>query len=234
MFIKEETIRIQLPCSETLFRGQLEAPTEDLEGNVPYPTNGEDGQLSNARENMGVAAFMIKSIAIWGCIIIYHFQGGRERDPYQIWEPQSHFSILKKQNEEFIASLPDSLKFSPQRVAAHQDEEHTGNQFLFLHISSQQNLLLLNHNATKPLASRLFTSQSQPRPEPPSKFIMETTKAAFEAACRISEILLAADDYALTAPFAGYCAFLSSSVQMTAAFSKDEAISNLADRKSVV
>lgn len=228
MFIKEETIRIQLPCSETLFRGESEGPTEDLEGNVPYPSNGEDGQLSNARDNMGVAAFMIKSIAIWGRIIIYHFQGGRERDPYQIWEPESQFSILKKQSEEFIATLPDSLKFSQQNISAHQNAEHTGNQFLFLHISSQQNILLLNHNAAQPLASRLI--RSQPRPEPPSEFIMKTTKAAFDAAGKVSQILLAADDYAFTAPFAGYCAFLSSSVQMAAAFSKDEAVSNMAKR----
>lgn len=228
MFIKEETIRIQLPVSEKLFRQEIEAPTEDLEGNVPQPSNGEDGQLPNARDNMGVAAFMIKSIAIWGRIIIYHFQGGRERDLYQMWEPESEFAKLKKQSEEFLADLPDWLKWSEHNLEAHQDAQ-TGNQFLFLHISCQQNMLLLNHNASKPLSSQIFKPQAA-RPSLPREFIMETGKIAYAAAQRISKVLEAADDFPLTAPFAGYCAFLSSSVQMTAAFSKDSNISGVAKR----
>lgn len=232
MFVKEESIRVQLPIKEYLFQRCINGPTEDLEGRVPYPSeNGIDGELSNARDNMGVAAYMIKSIALWGRIIMYHFQGGRERDMYQMWEQESDFSELRQQSEEFVATLPESLKFSQDNLNAH-NSEHIANQFLFLHISAQQNILLLNHNATQPLASRLFRSQT--RPESPRDFLLKCSQVAFEAAKRVSEVLLAAEDYPLTAPFAGYCAFLSSSVQMTAAFSKDATVSSTAKRNLAI
>ncbi len=227
MFIKEETVRVQLPIKEKLFQLDMEGPTEDMAGNVPYPCE-EEGELSNARENMGVAAYIIRSIGLWGRIVIFHFQGGRERDTRQIWEADSEFGSLKRQTLEFVASLPDNLKFSEHNINAHESEG-LANQFLFLHITSQQNVLTLNHNACQPGQTRLFGG-GRPRPDLPRDFIITATQAALEAAKKISEFLRAAEGFPVTAPFAGYCAFLSSSVQMQAAFSKDETIKNTAKR----
>jgi len=221
MFIKEETIQVQLPIKEKLFQLDMEGPTEDMNGNVSYPSNDEEGELSNARENMGVAAFIIRSLALWGRSIIYHFQGGRDRDPHQIWEPESQFADLKKQTEDFVATLPESLRFTQENLNAHETEG-LANQFIFLHITSQQNILLLNQNAVQGPRS------GRPRIDPPRDFVIQASEMAFDAAKRISEFLRAADLYPVTAPFTGYCAFLSSTVQMTAAFSKDEAIASLA------
>lgn len=223
MFVKEETIEVQLPIKEQLFQLDMEGPTEDMEGNVPYPSSGEEGELSNARDNMGVAAYMIRSIAMWGRTIIYHCQGGRDRDPYQIWEPQAQFASLLKQSTEFIDNLPESLKFTQENLNAHETDG-LANQFLFLHITSQQNILLLNHNAVQGHRPR------RPRADPPRDFVETATKTAFEAANRISELLRAAELYPVNAPFAGYCAFLSSTVQMAAAFSEDEAVASLAKK----
>lgn len=226
MFIKEETIQVQLPIKEKLFQLDMEGPTENLTGDVPYPAPSTDGELSDARENMGVAAYIIRSIALWGRIIIYHFQGGRDRDAHAIWEAESEFAALKKQTEEFVDSLPDELKFTQANINAHETDG-LANQFMFLHITSMQNVIILHHNASTPFPSR---PGRLPRPTPPAPFVADCAKTAFEAAKKMSEYLRAAEGFAVTAPFAGYCAFLSSSIQMAAAFSKDTAIAAEAKR----
>ncbi|KFY90609.1 hypothetical protein V500_05073, partial [Pseudogymnoascus sp. VKM F-4518 (FW-2643)] len=223
MFIKEETILVQLPIKEDLFQLDIEGPTEDMKGDVPFPSAGGDGELSNARENMGVAAFTIRSIALWGRIIIYYFQGGRDRDPASIWADDSEFAELRVQSEAFERSLPDLLQYTPENLSAHETQG-LGNQFLFLHITVQQTILLLAHNAVH------CSQPGPPRPAPPPEFIESTAAAATSAAQRISALLRVAEAYPLTAPFAGYCAFLSSTAQMPLAFSKDEAVAALAKR----
>jgi hypothetical protein len=223
MFIKEESIQVQLPCKEKLFRLDMEGPTEDLQGNVPYPSSGEDGQLSDPKENMGVAAFMIRSIALWGRIILYHFQGGKEADPHKLWDPASQFQELVKQTEEFVGTLPESLTYTADNLIAHHTEG-LANQFLFLHISSHQNILLLNH-----IAVHGNRGGRAPKDTPLDFFVKRTSKA-YDAAKRISELLRDVETYPVAAPFVGYCAFLSSTVQMTAAFSKNPETEAIAKR----
>lgn len=82
MFIKEETIKVQLPIKEKFFQLDIEGPTEDLQGGIPHPTPSNTGQLSDPKENMGVAAYIIRSISVWGRIIVPLFQSGGERDIY--------------------------------------------------------------------------------------------------------------------------------------------------------
>lgn len=223
MFIKEETILVQLPIKEDLFQLDIEGPAEDMKGDVPFPSEGGEGELSNARDNMGVAAFTIRSIALWGRIIIYYFQGGRDRDPAPIWAEDSEFADLHVQSEAFERSLPDLLQYRPDNLSAHETQG-LGNQFLFLHITVQQTILLLAHNAVH------CSQPGPPRPAPPAEFIESTAAAATTAAQRISDLLRVAETYPLTAPFAGYCAFLSSTAQMPLAFSKDEAVASLSKR----
>ncbi|KFY31132.1 hypothetical protein V493_01369, partial [Pseudogymnoascus sp. VKM F-4281 (FW-2241)] len=223
MFIKEESIMVQLPIKEDLFQLDMEGPTEDMKGDVPFPSAGGEGELSNARDNMGVAAFTIRAIALWGRIIIYYFQGGRDRDPAPIWADDSEFADLRVQSDAFERSLPESLQYTPANLSAHETQG-LANQFLFLHIIIQQTILLLGHNAVH------CSLPGPPRPTPPAEFIESAAASATSAAQRISALLRVAEAYPLTAPFAGYCAFLSSTSQMPLAFSKDEAVATLAKR----
>jgi Fungal specific transcription factor domain len=216
MFTREETIKVQLPIAEKYFQLDIEGPTEDLQGRVHRPVSPALGQLSDAKANMGVAAYMIRSIALWGRIIIYLFQGGRELEGYNIWDSEAKFTDLEKQADEFSSSLPDSLKYTLDNLTTH-GTEGISNQFLFLHISAQQNILFLNHFAVYGHRGGRLPKDS------PTDFVTKTTTKAVEAAKRISQLLRDAESYSVTAPFAGYCAFLSSTVQVTAAFSKDNA-----------
>lgn len=214
-FIKEESIKVQLPIKEKYFQLDMPGPTEDLEGHVPHPVLHGAGQLSDAKDNMGVAAFMVRSIALWGRIINLLNLGGSERDIHPIWHAESIYTELLRQAEEFEESLPESLQHTADNLHAHETEGFA-NQFLFLHVSIQQNLLFLNRCG--------MSAQTRGSAEVPKDFISKAGTRAFEVASRVSRILEAGESHFITAPFTGYCAFLSSTVHIFGVFSKNPAL----------
>ncbi|KAI0128420.1 zinc finger transcription factor 1 [Xylariales sp. AK1849] len=222
MFIKEETIKIQLPIKEKLFQLDMPGPTEDLDGNVPHPVPDGEGQLSSAKDNMGVAAYMIRSIALWGKIINFLNQGGKETACQSMWDTGSEHSMLLKQAEDFAEGLPDGLKYTSENLHLH-DTEGMANQFLFLHISIQQNILFMNRFA---VSSPAGLSQA----DVPKTFVTKAGAKAFAAANRVSELLKDAEACLIAAPFVGYCAFLSSTVHIFGIFSGNAAVEQSSKR----
>jgi hypothetical protein len=227
-FIKEEHLKIPLPIKEKYFQLDMPGPTENLRGEIlnPFsPCSGETGELSDAKENMGVAAHMLRSIALWGRIINYLNLGGKEDDSHPMWHPKSGCANLMSQTEVFSSSLPESLSYSPENLHAHE-AEGLANQFLFLHVSIQQNILFMNRFAVPG-----HTGSRTPK-DVPKDFITKAGAKAFEAANRISEILQDGESYFVTAPFAGYCAFLSSTVHVFGVFSNN-AVMEAASKKNL-
>ncbi|KAI1096492.1 hypothetical protein F5B19DRAFT_436773 [Rostrohypoxylon terebratum] len=216
MFIKEETVKIQLPIKEKLFQLDMPGPTEDLQGQVPHPVPTDESQLSDAKDNMGVAAYMVRAIALWGRIINFLNQGGKDTDEQPMWETDSEYTALLKQAEDFADNLPDGLKYSAENLHLHQTEG-MANQFVFLHISIQQNVLFMNRFAVSSPGGLSNT-------DVPKTFITQAGAKAFAAANRISELLKDAEHYMITAPFVGYCAFLSSTVHIFGIFSGNSAV----------
>lgn len=222
MVIREETIRIQLPICESYFQQDIEGVTEGLNGNAPRSATG---QISVPQETMGVAAYIIKAIALHGRLTLFLFQGGRDLDPHPSWHQDSIFASLAKQAESFIQELPESLQFTSENLAAHESEE-LANQFIFLHIIIQRNIMSINHYAV----NNPNQIGGLPSTEIPVDFVGKTTSRAFEAGKKISQLIMDAESHTVTAPFAGHCAVLSSIVQMAAAFSKNPAVEQLAKR----
>ncbi|KAI0194167.1 fungal-specific transcription factor [Astrocystis sublimbata] len=222
MFVKEETIRIQLPIKEKLFQLDMPGPTEDLHGRVHHPVPTDEGQLSDAKDNMGVAAYMIRAIALWGRIISFLNQGGKEIDDHSMWETDSGYASLLKQAEAFPENLPDGLKYNTENLHLHKTEG-MANQFLFLHISVQQNILFMNRFA---VSSPGGCSQS----DVPQTFVTQAGARAFAAANKISDLLKDAEPYIIAAPFVGYCAFLSSTVHIFGIFSGNTTVETAAKR----
>ncbi|OLN81634.1 putative transcriptional regulatory protein C1327.01c-like protein 4 [Colletotrichum chlorophyti] len=215
-FVREETIEIPLPIKEKYFQLDMPAPTETLRGAVPHPVSAEDGQMADAKANMGVAAYMIKTIAVWGKIITYLNQGGKELDPHPIWSDESEYTRLVQDAEDLLVNLPDFLKYSAENLQLH-DTEKMANQFLFLHIAMQQNILFLNRVAVA--SPNTPTAQDVPR-----DFINKAGDNTFAAANRISEVLKDAESYMVTAPFVGYCAFSSGTIHILGIFSGNPAV----------
>ncbi|KXL48423.1 hypothetical protein M433DRAFT_63237, partial [Acidomyces richmondensis BFW] len=214
-FVAEQYIRAQLPIKENYYQMEITGPTEDLDGNVPNPVEPDVGQLSDARENMGVAAYLVRLVAIWGRLIHYLNLGGKERDQHPMWSQASMFQSIKRAVEEWKEALPSSLQYSPENLQNHASEK-IANQFIFLHIVYNQIILFMNRFA-------LPTPGSRPPPfkDMPMDFIQNASRAAFEAANQISALIHEAMDHLVVAPFAGYCAFFSSTVHINGAFSKN-------------
>ncbi|KAJ2907209.1 hypothetical protein MKZ38_006503 [Zalerion maritima] len=223
MFIREETVKIPLPIKEKYFQLDMPGPTETLDGQVLNPVSADDGQLADAKENMGVAAYMIRAIALWGRIISYLNQGGREADPQPFWCPDSLFSKLIAEADDFPKTLPESLLFNEDNLRLHETE-NMANQFLFLHISIQQNILFINRHAMS-LLELAATSET------PESLFEKVQESAFATANRISELLQDAENMLVTAPFVGYCAFLSSTVHIMGLYSKGGGNSQLAEKQ---
>ncbi|CAM1502925.1 Fc.00g077010.m01.CDS01 [Cosmosporella sp. VM-42] len=222
MFIREETIKIPLPVKEKYFQLDMPAPTETLDGQILHPASPDDGQVAETGENMGVAAYMIRSIALWGRIITYLYQGGKERDPEPIWSDDSEFATLMSHAEALQSTLPASLKYTPDNIDVHRTES-TASQFLFLHIAIQQNILFLNRAA-------MPASNTHAHQQAPQEFFSESSTRMFAAANRISEFLREAEGsgYVVSAPFAGYCTFCSTTVHILGIGSRNEAMKRTA------
>lgn len=210
----EKFLHIQLPIKETHFQMEIPGPTEDLDGVVPNPAPGNSGQLSNAKENMGVSAYIIRAIVIWGRIVDYLNLGGKRKDPHPLWHPESEYTRLKWQIDDFSTSLPSSLAFNYENLQIHAAEK-IANQFLFLHIIIHQNMLFLNQFAIP------LSPGGRPPRDMPKAFLSNAGRAAVEAAHNISVLFDRASAYPLTVPFAGYCAYTASTVHIWGIFSKN-------------
>ena len=218
MFADEDKIKVQLPIRESNFQMEISGPTESLDGRVPNPiVNSDIGSSADPLKNMGVAAYMIRIIALWGRVINYLNMGGKEKDPKPMWDPRSRYAELRVEATNFRASLPSELRNTPENLKTHASEK-LGNQFLFLHIAIHQVILFLNRFA-------IPTAPGARNPkEMPNSFLEEAGPLAVEAANGISSLIKYAWDYHAVAPFLGYCAFLSSTVHVWAKFSKSQAI----------
>ncbi|CAN8096496.1 unnamed protein product [Discula destructiva] len=215
-FIKEEALKIPLPVKEKNFHFDMPAPTENLQGEVTDAGTSEVGEQVNAKENMGVAAYMIKTIAIWGRVIMHLNQGGRDADAKALWEEDSEYSKLVREAEAMTSSLPDSLQYNSDNLHLHETDG-TVNQFVFLHVAIQQNILFLTRLAVSP--------DSKSQQNVPMTFVTKAGARAFAAANRISELLKDSEAYpTINAPFLGYCAFLSSTVHIFGNFSGNKTI----------
>lgn len=210
MFIKETIVNIPLPVKERHFQLDMPAVTETLSGTVPHSTSSGLDAAGDARENLGVVAFMIRAIALWGRIIAYVNQGERDSDSQPIWSPTSEFARLSREAEELPGALPEPLLYSADNLTLHQSH-NTTNQFLLLHIITQQNILFLSRAALGPFNGR------------PGDFTVAARSKAFAAANKISEFLKDGEEsrVMVSAPFAGYCAFSSTMMHIRGIISGD-------------
>ena len=213
-FGNEENIKVQLPIKEAWFQMGIPGPTESLDGSVPNPISPDAGQIADPKENMGVAAYLIRVIALWGRVNKYLNLGGKQGDPHDISHPDSQFAVLKTQAEDFYKNLPPSLRYNKENLANHAAEK-LANHFIYLHVSFNQVLLFLHKFAIP------ANPGAQVPANLPKEFVNDAAKVAVEKAGEISMLLNEALDHQVAAPFVGYCAFVSSIIHIWGIFSKN-------------
>lgn len=220
-FLNEEYMFIQLPIKEVNFQMELPGRTEDLEGHVPLPSTQTlaTNTQAEAKENMGVSAYVVRSVVLWKRIVKYLNLGGKEKDSHQMWDPLSQFAGLQRQLTQLKASLPPSLAYNANNLAAHVTDR-LANQFIFLHLTITQNSLFL-HRFAIPTAPG--TRRAYPR-DTPKEFLAAAGGTAVEAASQISKLLADSTGHTLTVPFAGYCAYASATVHIWGIFSKNASL----------
>ena len=211
MYTDENDIKVHLPIDEMRFNAELSGPTETLTGRGHDFSTPAAEQTSDAKTNMGVAAYMVRAIALWGRVIKYENMGGKEKDTHPMWAPQSQFHFLRKQALDFKQSLPSSLKYTPENLQSHASVK-TGNQLIFLHVALNQIILFLHRFAIPAALS------GRPPNNMPQDFYQKAFRIAIDTASQISKLLSNALDYRVVAPFMGYCAFTSSTVLAWAVF----------------
>lgn len=217
-FISVEHLRLQLPIREIYFQMELTGPTENLAGEVQPLAIPADEQLSDAQENMGVAAYMIRMVAIWGDCINYYNMGGKAKETSPMWDEGSKFQELRRAIRKWHETLPDSLRYRPDNLAAHASEK-IANQFIFMHIIYHQTALFVNRFALPLAAAKIADTDGVP-----ANFVQDAATAALEAANKVSALVHEGMDHNLVAPFAGYSAFFSSTVHIQGAFSNNQAL----------
>lgn len=213
LFVNEQFIQAQLPIKEHYFQMEITGPTETLEGDV-IKSASDSHELFLPKENMGTIAYLIRLVAIWGQLVKYMNLGGRAKDPHPMWHPESKYQDLKKQAQDWKASLPDCLQYGEENLQMHSTEK-TANQFLFMHITYWQVVLFMNR----------FALPAPPgiRGEVPAvqEFFATAARTAFDAASQISVMINESMDHNVVAPFVGYSAFFSSTVHIFGVFSKN-------------
>lgn len=213
--IIESDIEIPLPMNDSDLDLGRAMVTERLDGTVK-------GQEANARNNMGVAAYMIRVIALFGRVSKYLNLGGKEKDPFPWTDHNSQFAKLNEQVLAFPQSLPERLRYSDINLQNHADN-HLSSQFLFIHIAYHHVRLFLHQ----------FALPSSPRDvQNPAPEYVRCAKIAVDAATQISCMIskAAENGYKLVAPFMGYCAFTSSNVHLVRAFSKEREVQEQAEQ----
>ncbi|KAJ4146834.1 hypothetical protein LMH87_001393 [Akanthomyces muscarius] len=206
MFITDDSLTIPLPVSERCFQLNMPAQTELLDGRPGPPAAEVQTADTDLRSNMGPSAFFIRGLALWGRVVTYYNHGGKDREQFAQWDERSQYSKLVRDVEELLHTLPPQLQYSKENLELHITER-TATQYLFMHMTIHQSLLYVCQGAM---------STNQSKSDAPKDFIPRLTAKTFHAANSISQLLKDSDERQcfVTAPFAGYCAFSSSSVQM--------------------
>ena len=215
MFANERNLTVQLPIREDLFQLEVGDVTEQLDGSLAVDSpEGPQTDHAIARANMGVAAYNVRLVALWGRLVQYLNLGGRAKDEVRTWHPTSGYRELQDQIEAFRASLPDNLKYNKENLQNHATE-NSGNQFLYMHIAFNQVILFANRFSFPGMAHTRIPK------DVPFQFIADARKAALEAANMISVLIDEATNHRVVVPFAGYCTYLSSAVHIHGIFSRN-------------
>ena len=186
-------------------------PTEGLEANVPNPISPGVGQVSSPKDNIGVAIYITCAVVLWKRVVKYLKLGGIEKDSHLIWDPMSQFADLQRQLGRLRNDLPIHLVFNEANLRS-QAWERVANHFLYLHIIHAQIALTLNR-----FAISAFSIATSPK-DIPKYFLAEAARDTMRAAAQISRLLKQANEHMPTEPFAGYCAYTSSTIHIWAIF----------------
>lgn len=219
----EECITTPLPIKESMFLMEIAGDTERLDGSLTNPLGlTKPGSsirvISRPGSNLGVHAYIVKLVAIWGRLVNFYNLGGRLREKVPMWHPSSKFQELAQSLKKF--QFPKSMQWSEDNLESHR-AQRLDNQFVYMHIIYHHIRLFLYRFA--------IPGYGAPIPQDiPQSFQAESQSTALDAANEVSRLIELAMACNVTSPFAGYAAFYASTVHIQGAFAKNAQIANRA------
>jgi hypothetical protein len=215
----EEAITVPLPIRESYYLMEIEGNTETLHGKETSSKSPVEPATNGIRaakdKHLGSSAYLIRLVAIWGRLVNYFNLGGKAREKIPMWHSSSRFQELAQLVNHF--KFPEELRWSQENLEMHRAEK-LDNQFVLLHIVYQHIRLFLYRFAIPGYGPPVPRNIPQP-------FLAESQRTALDAASEVSFLVQHAMQSNVTAPFAGYAAFYSSTVHVQGVFSKNAQVS---------
>ncbi|EQK98579.1 N-terminal binuclear Zn cluster-containing/DNA binding domain-containing protein [Ophiocordyceps sinensis CO18] len=186
--LRENDIKIQLPCNERNFGLRIPSVTETLA--VGHVMQFLPPAIVPRRPaaNMGIMAYYIRVVALWKRIVRYVNHLSPNTPP---WEPDSHFAALDADLHLWRRELPDFVEYSTETIYARLDSNQFG-ALVLIHCTYHHNYLEL-YKLTMPDLFKL----AKPFVFPPEhrEFLQTAQANCYYHARRITHILADAAEH---------------------------------------
>jgi hypothetical protein len=195
--IRDEDVEVQLPMDEESFAKGLMKPTAPL---IP----NESDEDSDHVEDLGIVAYLVRILAIWGRVVTYVVQGKTGQRSTQPWHPGSDFAAIEASLLQFEANFPKQHRYTPetlrQRVIGDEARYYAG-PWLIMQFIYHTAHCLLHHPVFPTLRLQHIWKKI------PSAFLQRSSDMRLVHSRWIVRFIRDAEacGYELMSPFMGYC-----------------------------
>lgn len=121
--LRENDIKIQLPCNERNFGLRIPSVTETLGVGHVLQFLSPAAVPKRPADNMGIMAYYIRIVTLWKRIVKYISKADKGPPP---WLPESDFAALDADMGRWRRELPDFVEYSPDTIYARLDSNQLG------------------------------------------------------------------------------------------------------------
>ncbi|OAA71535.1 Fungal transcriptional regulatory protein [Cordyceps fumosorosea ARSEF 2679] len=190
--LRENDIKIQLPCNERNFGLRIASVTETLGVGHVLQFLPPSVVPRRPAENMGIMAYYIRIVTLWKKIVRYvnRLDSRLDVSPPP-WQPDSDFAALDADLRLWRRELPDFVEYSAETIYARLDSNQLG-ALVLIHCTYHHNYLEL-YKLSMPDLFKL----SKPLSIPPEHqdFFHAAQADCYHHAQQIADILAEAADH---------------------------------------
>ncbi|KAM3505502.1 hypothetical protein MY10362_002907 [Beauveria mimosiformis] len=190
--LRENDIKIQLPCNERNFGLRIACVTETLGVGHVLQFLPPSVVPRQPAENMGIMAYYIRIVTLWKKIVRYvNRLDSRIDASLPPWLPESDFAALDADLRLWRRELPDFVEYSAETIYARLDSNQLG-ALVLIHCTYHHNYLEL-YKLSMPDLFKL----SKPLSIPPEhqEFFQAAQSNCYHHAQQIADILAEAADH---------------------------------------
>ena len=195
--IRDEDVEVQLPMDEESFAKGLMKKTAPL---IPV----ENDEEADSSEDLGIVAYLVRILAVWGRVVQYVIQGKTRQRTTQPWHPGSDFAAIESALLQFESNFPKQHRYTPetlrQRVIGDEARYYAG-PWLIMQFIYHTAHCLLHHPVFPTLRLQHIWKKI------PGAFLQRSSDMRLVHSRWIVRFIRDADacGYELMSPFMGYC-----------------------------